>query len=81
MYETIPISGMSNEEWLTLRKTGRGGFDAGSICGVNPFGSPMKVYYDKTSSKVEELDNEAVRQGHDMKIMSHSASWRRQGLE
>ena len=45
---------MSNEEWLTLRKTGIGGSDAGSICGVNPFGSPM------------ELDNEAVRQGHDL---------------
>ena len=57
---------MSNQEWLTLRKTGIGGSDAGSICGVNPFGSPMKVFYDKTSGKVEELDNEAVRQGHDL---------------
>lgn len=66
MYERIPIAGMSNEEWLRLRKTGIGGSDAGSICGVNPFGSPMKVYYDKTSSKVEELNNEAVRLGHDL---------------
>ncbi|MDE7431228.1 MAG: YqaJ viral recombinase family protein [Lachnospiraceae bacterium] len=66
MYEKIPLAGMGNEEWLTLRKTGIGGSDAGSICGVNPFGSPMKVYYDKTSSEVEELDNEAVRQGHDL---------------
>ncbi|MDE6053370.1 MAG: YqaJ viral recombinase family protein [Lachnospiraceae bacterium] len=66
MYEKIPTAGMSNEEWLTLRKTGIGGSDAGSICGVNPFGSPMKVYHDKTSSGVEELDNEAVRQGHDL---------------
>jgi len=66
MYEKIPTAGMSSEEWLTLRKTGIGGSDAGSICGVNPFGSPMKVYHDKTSSGVEELDNEAVRQGHDL---------------
>ena len=66
MYKKIPTAGMSNQEWLTLRKTGIGGSDAGSICGVNPFGSPMKVFYDKTSSKVEELDNEAVRQGHDL---------------
>lgn len=66
MYEKIPTAGMSSEEWLTLRKTGIGGSDAGSICGVNPFGSPMKVYHDKTSSKIEELDNEAVRQGHDL---------------
>ena len=66
MYEKIPTAGMSNEEWLTLRKTGIGGSDAGAICGVNPFGSPMKVYHDKTSSNIEELDNEAVRQGHDL---------------
>ncbi len=66
MYEKYATTGMSNEEWLRLRKTGIGGSDAGSICGVNPFGSPMKVYYDKTSSSVEELDNEAVRQGHDL---------------
>ncbi|MDE6219242.1 MAG: YqaJ viral recombinase family protein [Lachnospiraceae bacterium] len=66
MYEKIPTAGMSSEEWLTLRKTGIGGSDAGSICSVNPFGSPMKVYHDKTSSGVEELDNEAVRQGHDL---------------
>lgn len=66
MYEKIPTADMNNEEWLTLRKTGIGGSDAGSICGVNPFGSPMKVYHDKTSSGVEELDSEAVRQGHDL---------------
>ena len=66
MYKKIPTAGMSNQEWLTLRKTGIGGSDAGSICGVNPFGSPIKVFYDKTSGKVEELDNEAVRQGHDL---------------
>lgn len=66
MYEKYAIAGMSNEEWLRFRKTGIGGSDAGSICGVNPFGSPMKVYYDKTSSNIEELDCEAVRQGHDL---------------
>ena len=66
MYEKIPITSMSNKEWLILRKTGIGGSDAGSICGVNPFGSPMKVYHDKTSTSVEELDSEAVRQGHDL---------------
>lgn len=79
MYEKIPITGMSNKEWLILRKTGIGGSDAGSICGVNPFGSPMKVYHDKTSTSVEELDSEAVRQDMTLKIMSHSVSWRRQG--
>lgn len=66
MYEKISISGMSREDWLMLRKSGIGGSDAGSICGLNPYSSPMKVFWDKTSEEIEELDNEAVRQGHDL---------------
>lgn len=31
MYEKYATTGMSNEEWLRLRKTGIGGSDAGSI--------------------------------------------------
>ena len=39
----ISTKGMSREEWLKLRKTGIGGSDAGAICGLNPYSSPMKV--------------------------------------
>ena len=67
MYTKIPIKDLSREEWLKLRKTGIGGSDAGSICGVNPYSSPMKVYYDKISDTVgEQQDNEAIRQGRDL---------------
>ena len=66
MAEKIPIKGMSNEDWLVLRKTGIGGSDAGAICGVNPFSSRMKVFRDKTSDEVEEQNNEAIRIGHDL---------------
>lgn len=66
MFEKIPLSGVSNTEWLRLRKSGIGGSDAGAICGVNPYSSAMKVFRDKTSEEVEELDNEAVRMGHDL---------------
>lgn len=66
MFEKIPLSGVSNTEWLRLRKSGIGGSDAGAICGVNPYSSAMKVFRDKTSEEVEELDNEAVRIGHDL---------------
>ncbi|HBA49421.1 MAG TPA: endonuclease [Lachnospiraceae bacterium] len=66
MFEKIPLSGVSNTEWLRLRKTGIGGSDAGAICGVSPYSSAMKVFHDKTSEEVEELDNEAVRIGHDL---------------
>lgn len=55
MYEKIPIAGLDNHEWLALRKTGIGGSDAGAVCGLNPFSSPMKLFYDKTS------DNAHVR--------------------
>lgn len=66
MYEKIPIANMSNQEWLTLRKTGIGGSDAGTVCGMNPYSSPMKLFYEKTNDEITELDNEAVRQGHDL---------------
>lgn len=66
MYQKIPLTGVSSEEWLRLRKTGIGGSDAGAICGVNPYSSAMKVFQDKTSKEVEEQDNEAIRIGHDL---------------
>lgn len=66
MFEKISIAGLSNEEWLRLRKQGIGGSDAGAVCGLNPYSSPMKVFRDKTTDAVEELDNEAIRIGHDL---------------
>lgn len=66
MYEKISIKDMSHEDWLKLRKTGIGGSDAGAVCGLNPFSSPMKVFYDKNSEEIQEQDSEAIRQGHDL---------------
>ena len=57
---------MSREEWLKLRKSGIGGSDAGAICGLNPYASPMSVYRDKTSEVVSDLDSETMRQGRDL---------------
>ena len=62
----IPTAGMSRQEWLKLRKGGLGGSDAGAVCGLNPYASPMSVYKDKTSDEIEEKDNEAMRQGRDL---------------
>lgn len=66
MYEKIPTAGMGSREWLMLRKTGIGGSDAGAVCGLNPYSSPMKLFFDKTTEEAEEQDNEAMRQGHDL---------------
>lgn len=51
---------------IKLRKTGLGGSDAGAVCGLNPYSSPVKVYHDKTTDVMEESDSEAVRIGHDL---------------
>lgn len=55
--------GMSREKWLTKRKKGIGGSDAGAICGLNPYASPLSVYLDKTTEEISSCDNEAMRQG------------------
>ena len=66
MCTTISTASMSREDWLRLRKSGIGGSDAGAICGLNPYASPMSVYRDKTSEDVSDTDNEAMRQGRDL---------------
>ncbi len=57
---------ITHEEWLELRKQGIGGSDAGAVCGLDPYSSPMKVFRDKTGGTTVEAGSEAVRQGHDL---------------
>lgn len=66
MCEMISTIGLSREEWLRLRKSGIGGSDAGAVCGLNPYASPMSVFRDKVSEEVSTEDNEAMRQGRDL---------------
>ena len=66
MYTMTPTANLSHEEWLALRKTGIGGSDAGAICGLNAYRSPIHVYKDKTSEEIEDIDNESIRQGRDL---------------
>lgn len=66
MVKTISTENMSRDEWLKLRKTGIGGSDAGAICGLNPYASPMSVYQDKTADYISQEDNESMRQGRDL---------------
>lgn len=63
--ERIPTTGMTHEEWLKKRKNGIGGSDAGAICGLNPYRSPIAVYQDKTSTETDDTDSESMRQGRD----------------
>lgn len=66
MYEKTSTAGLDREAWLRMRKTGIGGSDAGALCGLNPYASPMSVYIDKTSDAISDEDNEAMRQGRDL---------------
>lgn len=66
MKKLISTKDLSHEEWLRYRKQGIGGSDAGAICGLNPYVSPMSVFYEKTSSEIEDYDNESMRQGRDL---------------
>lgn len=67
MYTKTAVGNLSREEWLQLRRTGIGGSDAGAICGLNPYSSPLSVYCDKTGGTLEEENGrEAIRQGHDL---------------
>ena len=66
MCKIISTLGMEREAWLQLRKGGIGGSDAGAVCGLNPYRSPMAVYYEKTSDTIDLSDNEAMRQGREL---------------
>lgn len=66
MKKLVSTLGLDHEEWLRYRKNGIGGSDAGAVCGLNPYSSPMKVYYDKTSDETGDFDNESMRQGRDL---------------
>ena len=66
MYQKISTTGMSRSSWLELRKTGIGGSDAGAVCGVNPYSSPLKVFWEKTGDITEEQNSEILRQGRDL---------------
>lgn len=53
----------SEEEWREIRKQGIGGSDAGAVCGVNPWKSPVQVWLDKTGQAPDFEDNERMMWG------------------
>ena len=65
MKKLVSTLGIEKKEWLRYRKGGIGGSDAEAVCGLNPYRTAMEVYYDKTSDEIEEIDNEAMRQGRE----------------
>lgn len=66
MKRLVSTLNLSKEDWLRYRKCGITGTDAGAILGVNPYRSAFQVYHDKISDSIEDIDNEAMRQGRDL---------------
>ena len=66
MKKLVSTLHIDKESWLQYRKQGIGGSDAGAVCGLNPYRTAIQVYYDKTSDSIEEIDNEAMRQGREL---------------
>lgn len=60
--------GAPADEWHAVRRTGIGGSDIASICGLNPYTSPLEVWLRKTGQSVpRRLDpilDEAALMGH-----------------
>ena len=65
MKKLVSTLNLDKREWLKYRKSGIGGSDAGAVCGLNPYRTAMQVYQDKVSEEIEEVDNEAMRQGRE----------------
>lgn len=65
MKKLVSTLNLDKKEWLKYRKRGIGGSDAGAVCGLNPYRTAMQVYQDKVSEEIEEMDNEAMRQGRE----------------
>ena len=66
MKKLVSTLNLDKAEWLRYRKRGIGGSDAGAVCGLNPYCTALHVYHDKTTSEIQETDNEAMRQGRDL---------------
>lgn len=57
---------MPREDWLAYRRTGIGGSDAATVCGLNPYSSLIELWADKTGRLPDKEDNEAMRTGRDL---------------
>lgn len=57
---------LPREEWLAYRRTGIGGSDAATVCGLNPYSSSIELWADKTGRLPDKDDTEAMRVGRDL---------------
>lgn len=57
---------ITHDEWLAFRRTGIGGSDAGTVCGLHPYVSKIELWADKTGRLPEKEDTEKMREGREL---------------
>ena len=72
---------MSHEEWLLARKKGIGGSDCAAVCAMNRWRGPLDVFIDKTSSSIEDTNNESSYWGNVLEPILLKEFSRRTGLK
>lgn len=59
----VNTADMERTEWLQARRAGIGGSDAAAVAGLNPWKSPVEVYYEKLGDLPPAEDNEYMYWG------------------
>ena len=57
---------ITHEEWLNWRKKGIGGSDVSALLGLNPWRSPLALYYDKIGENKDEEESIAMELGREL---------------
>jgi putative phage-type endonuclease len=55
-----PTATMSEQDWLAHRLNGIGGSEIGAVCGLNPWLSNVKLFYQKLQEADYPIENEAM---------------------
>ena len=57
---------ITHEDWLKFRKKGIGGSDVSALLGLNPWRSPLALYYDKIGENEDEEESIAMELGKEL---------------
>lgn len=75
------MTNLERIEWLKERKTYIGGSDIGCILGLSPYKTPLDIFLDKTTDRIDESISEAAYWGNIFEDMVAKEYSNRTGLE
>ena len=71
---------LQRDEWLKLRKNYIGSSEIGTICGLNPYSSPLQLWRYKTGRDSPREDNDFLWLGRRMEPVIGELFEKRTGL-